>query len=157
MLHLQVVLVLTMVRSRPHHLRHQWSQINTFVFLNHIHHHTYFKGSYVHIQVFHILHHHTMKLLQAFESFLPEGLLQKSAVKTDSLQAVLRQRKLFRCQCNNFGSECYFGAANTFLTMNANSLQTTQFRQLVTISLQTTQPRQRTLICCRQYNFGSER
>jgi hypothetical protein len=34
--------------------------------LNHIHHHTYFKSLYVHIQVFHILHHHTMKLLQAF-------------------------------------------------------------------------------------------
>jgi hypothetical protein len=67
LLHLQVVLILTMVRSRPHHLRHQWPQISTFASLNHIHHHTYFKSSYVHIQVFHILHHYTMKLLQAFE------------------------------------------------------------------------------------------
>jgi hypothetical protein len=30
-----------------------------------------FKSSYVHIQVFQILHHHTMKSLLAFQSFLP--------------------------------------------------------------------------------------
>jgi hypothetical protein len=39
--------------------------------LNHIHHHTSFKSSYVHVQVVLILHYHTMKVLQAFESFLP--------------------------------------------------------------------------------------
>jgi hypothetical protein len=68
-----VVFVLMMVRSRPHHLRHQWLQISTFVSLNHIRHHNYLKSSYVHIQVFHILHHHTMKLLLAFKSFLLGG------------------------------------------------------------------------------------
>jgi len=71
LLHLQVVLVLTMIQSRPHHLKHQWSQISTCVSLNHSRHHTYFKSSYVHIQVSHILHHHTMKLLLAFKSFQP--------------------------------------------------------------------------------------
>jgi len=67
-----------MVQSRPHHLRYQWSQISTVVFilfLNHIHHHTYFNNSYVHIQVFPILHHHIMKLLLAFKSFLPRRLI----------------------------------------------------------------------------------
>ena len=78
LLHLWVVPVLMMVQSRPHHLRHQWSQISTVVFilfLNHIHHHTYFNSSYVHIQVFPILHHHIMKLLLAFKSFLPRRLI----------------------------------------------------------------------------------
>jgi hypothetical protein len=55
----------------PHHLKHQWSQISTWLSLNHIRHHTYFKSSYVHIQMSHILHHHTMKLLLAFKSFQP--------------------------------------------------------------------------------------
>jgi len=73
LLHLWVVLVLTMVQSRPHHLRHQWSQISTFISLNHIRHHTYFKSSYVHIQVFHILHHHTMIVLLVFKSFMPRS------------------------------------------------------------------------------------
>jgi len=71
LLHLRVVLVLMMIQSRPHHLKHQWSQISTCVSLNHNRHHTYFKSSYVHIQVSHILHHHTMKLLLAFNSFHP--------------------------------------------------------------------------------------
>jgi len=46
------------------------AQISIFASSNYIHHHTYFKNPYVHIQVFHILHYHTMKLLQAFKSFL---------------------------------------------------------------------------------------
>jgi len=87
LLHLWVVLVLTMVQSRPHHLRHQWSQISTFVFLNHIRHHTYFKSSYVHIQVFHILHHHTMKLLLAFKSFLPRRLIVEIGSENWFMQA----------------------------------------------------------------------
>jgi hypothetical protein len=69
------------------------------IFFNHINHHTYFKSSYVHIQVFHILHHHTMKLSQAFESFLSWRLIVKvgtkpirnrphdSAMKTNSLRS----------------------------------------------------------------------
>jgi len=97
LLHLWVVLVLTMVQSQPHHLRHQWSQISTFVFLNHIRHHTYFKSSYVHIQVFHILHHHTMKLLLAFKLFLPRRLIVE------------------------IGSENWFAADATISAANANS------------------------------------
>ena len=113
LLHLWVVLVLMMVQSRPHHLRHQWSQISTvvFIFLNHIHHHTYFKSSYVHIQVFHILHHHIMKLLLAFKSFLPRRLIveidsenwfaagcpirQRELVRR---RLLVRQRQLLRCR-----------------------------------------------------------
>ena len=131
LLHLWVVLVLMMVQSRPHHLRHQWSQISTFVFLNHIRHHTYFKSSYVHIQVFHILHHHTMKLLLEFKSFLPRRLiveissenwfasgcpfrqrelvrcrLPNLAVTLFRCRQPIRQRKLFRCWRHNFGSKC---------------------------------------------------
>jgi len=131
LLHLWVVLVLTMVQSRPHHLRHQWSQISIFVFLNHIRHHTYFKSSYVHIQVFHILHHHTMKLLLAFKSFLPRRLIveigsenwfaagcpfrQRELVRCRHLirqrelfrcRQPVRQRQLFRCRRHNFDSKC---------------------------------------------------
>ena len=97
--HMQVVLVLMMVGSQPHHQRHQGPQISIFASLNHIHHYTYFKNPYVHVQVFHILHHHTMKLLQAFKSFLiGESIIEnwqrklicwwlhKSAAKTSSLQ-----------------------------------------------------------------------
>ena len=101
-LHLWVVLVLTMVQSRPHHLRHQWSQISTFVFLNHIRHHTYVKSSYVHIQVFYILHHHTMKLLLAFKSFLPRRLIVE--IGSENWFAAgfpLQQRELFRCRLPN--------------------------------------------------------
>jgi len=98
LLHLWVVLVLTMVQSRPHHLRHQWSQISTFVFLNHIRHHTYFKSSYVHIQVFHILHHHTMKLLLAFKSFLPRRLIVEIGSENwFAASCPIQQRELFRC------------------------------------------------------------
>jgi len=96
LLHLWVVLVLTMVQSRPHHLRHQWC---TFVFLNHIRHHTYFKSSYVHIQVFHILHHHTMKLLLAFKSFLPRRLIVEIGSENwFAAGCPIRQRKLFHCR-----------------------------------------------------------
>ena len=102
LLHLRVVLVLTMVRSRPHHLRHQWSQISTFVSLNHIHHHTYFKSSYVHIQVFHILHHHTMKLLQAFESFIPgRPIVEISSENWFAASCTIQQRKLVCCRLPN--------------------------------------------------------
>ena len=124
LLHLWVVLVLTMVQSRPHHLGHQWSQISTFVSLNHLRHHIYSKSSYVHIQVFHILHHQTMKLLLEIKSFLPNRPIAQ------------------------FGSECYFPADNSISTAshkfaannttsaaNTNSLQTTQFRQRITILL----------------------
>ena len=152
MFHLRVVLVLTMVQSQPHHLRYQWPQINIFASLNHIHHHTYFKYPYAHVQMFHILHHHTMKLLQASKSFMIGGIYcRKLAVKTGSLLATqfgsenwfvagraIQHRKLFRCKHLNFDSECYFAAANTLSAANANLLQRTQFRQQITNSLQTT-------------------
>jgi hypothetical protein len=99
LLHLCVVFVLTMVQSWPHHLRHQWSQISTFLFLNHIHHHTYFKSSYVQIQVFHILHHHTMKLLLAFKSFLPRRLnVEIGSENWFAAGCLIWQRELFRCR-----------------------------------------------------------
>ena len=37
-----------------------------------------FKCPYVHIQVFHILYHYTMKLLRASKSFLPGGSIVKN-------------------------------------------------------------------------------
>jgi hypothetical protein len=69
-------------RSDPScHLTHQWSQISTYAFGNHkTCHHTYSKNTHVHIQVFQILHNHTMKLLQAFKLFLT----WMSAIKIDS-------------------------------------------------------------------------
>jgi len=128
LLHLWVVLVLTMVQSWPHHLRHQWSQISTFVFLNHICHHTYFKSSYVHIQVFHILHHHTMKLLLAFKSFLPRTLIVESDSKNwFAVGCPIRQRELF---CRR---------------------QPIRQRELVCYKLPNL-----AAICCRQLHFGSE-
>ena len=130
LLHLWVVLVLTMVQSRPHHLRHQWSQISTFVFLNHIRHHTYFKSSYVHIQLFHILHHHTMKLLLAFKSFMPKRLIVEIGSENwFAAGCPIRQRELFRCT------------------------QPIQQRKL----LRCWQPiRQRKLLRCWRHNFGSK-
>jgi len=130
LLHLWVVLVLTMVQSRPHHLRYQWSQISTFVFLNHIRHHTYFKSSYVHIQLFHILHHHTMKLLLAFKSFMPKRLIVEIGSENwFAAGCPIRQRELFRCT------------------------QPIQQRKL----LRCWQPiRQRKLLRCWRHNFGSK-
>jgi len=130
LLHLWVVLVLTMVQSRPHHLRHQWSQISTFVFLNHIRHHTYFKSSCVHIQLVHILHHHTMKLLLAFKSFMPKRLIVEiSSENWFAAGCPIRQRELFRCT------------------------QPIQQRKL----LRCWQPiRQRKLLRCWRHNFGSK-
>jgi len=129
LLHLWVVLVLTMVKSRPHHLRHQWSQISTFVFLNHIRHHTYFKSSYVHIQVFHILHHHTMKLLLAFKSFLPRRLIVEIGSENwFAAGCPIRQRELFRCRQSFQQRQLFrcwqrklFAAGATISTANANS------------------------------------
>jgi len=127
LLHLQVVLVLTMIQSRPHHLKHQWSQISTCVSLNHSRHHTYFKSSYVHIQVSHILHHHTMKLLLAFKSFQPRRPIVE-----------IGRENWFVAGCQ-FGSEVGFlqaanSAAKTGSLQVANStaktgsLQTIQFQ-----------------------------
>ena len=158
-----------MVQSRPHHLRHQWSQISTVVFilfLNHIHHHTYFKSSYLHIQVFPILHHHNMKLLLAFKSFLPRRLIvgigsetefrcakHKSAANINSLQQVqLRQRNRISLRKFSCGSETEFRCA----AANINSLQQVQLRQRNRISLQQVQLRQRNRISLRNTQIGSE-
>ena len=95
-------------------------QINIFASSNHIHHYTYSKNPYVHIQVFHILHHHTMKLLQAFKSFLiGESIIENqqskpvccwphnSTAETVSLQALqFRQRMLLRCSQHTFSNKC---------------------------------------------------
>jgi len=152
LLHLRVVLVLTMVQSRPHHLKHQWSQISTCVSLNHICHHTYFKSSYVHIQVSHILHHHTMKLLLAFKSFQPKRPIVE--IGSENWFAAggqfVRKKNWFSAGCQfvsenwfaagcQFGSENWFAADNSFSTVNVNLLQLTQFRQRITISMLNTQ------------------
>jgi hypothetical protein len=127
LLHLRDILVLTMVWSRPHHLRHQWPQIIiTFASLNHIHHHTYFKSPYVHIQVFDILHHHTMKLLQAFKSFLPGwSIVENQQQNWFAADHIIRQWKLIRCrpynsvvksgllQAAQFGSDNWFAVGPT--------------------------------------------
>jgi hypothetical protein len=132
-----------MVQSRPHHLRHQWSQISTFVFLNHIHHHTYFKSSYVHIQVFHILHHHTMKLLLAFKSFLPRRLIVEIGCENwFAVGCPIWQRELVRCRLSN-------SAGRTVSLPAASSVAKT-------VSLLAPQFRQQMLTRSRQLSFGSE-
>jgi hypothetical protein len=143
LLHLWIVLVSMMVQSRPYHLRHQWSQISTFVSLNHIHHHTYFKSSYVHIQVFHILHHHTMKLLLAFKSFLPRRpIVEINSENWFAAGCAMRQRKSVRCGATISAAKTGLLQPTCFAAANATSLQTTQFRQRVTNSLHTIQLRQ---------------
>ena len=156
-----VVLVLTMVRSRPHHLKHQWSQINTFVSLKHIRHHTYLKSSYVHIQVLHILHHRTMKLLLAFKSFIPRRpIVEIDSKKWFAVGCLIRQWKLFRsyfAAANTFcASKCYFIADNSisaashkFAAKNTTSVANHNFTIEHTI-------RQLILICYRQLSFDSE-
>jgi hypothetical protein len=156
LLHLRVVLVLTMVISRPHHLRHQWSQISTFVSLNHIHRHTSFKSSYVHIQVFQNLHHNTMKLLQALEPFqLERPIVEIGSEDWLAACRTIQQWKLVRCGLHNsaaktgslpptqFSSENCFVAEATISAANVTLLQPTRFRQ-------------RMLIHCRKLNSGSE-
>jgi hypothetical protein len=128
LLHLWVVLVLMMVQSRPHHLRHQWSQISTFIFLNHIRHHTYFKSSYVHIQVFHILHHHTMKLLLVFKSFLPRRLIVEIGSENwFTAGCPIRQRELVPCRLPNSAAKTVSLQATNSATKPV-SLLAPQFR-----------------------------
>ena len=141
LLHLWVVLVLTMVQSRPHHLRYQWSQISTFVFLNHIRHHTYFKSSYVHIPVFHILHHHTMKLLLAFKSFLPRRLIVE--IGSENWFAAGSQFGSENC----FAAGSQFGSENCFAAGTTVSAANHKFAAANSTSA---------AICCRQLHFGSE-
>jgi len=90
-------------------------------------------------------------------------------------QMLIRYRQLsfgnesqFCCRQYNFGSESQIHCRTHNSAVNANSLQTTQFRHRITISLYTIQLRQwiinspehtiwhRMLICCRQLNFDSE-
>jgi len=71
------VLVLSKVRSRLHHLTHQWSQISTFAFSNHTtRHHIYFKNTHVYIQAFHILQSHNAIII-----VIEPILICKSAVE----------------------------------------------------------------------------
>jgi hypothetical protein len=116
-------------------------QISIFASLNHIHHHTYFKNPYVHIQVFHILHHHTIKLLQAFKSFLTrESIIEN------------QQRKLVRCWPHNSAMKLI-----RYRPFDFNSKS--QFccsRQRMLIRCRTTQLQQRILIRCSQHTLGTE-
>ena len=129
--------------------------------------------------MFHILHHHTMKLLLAFKSFLPRRLI----VEIDSENwfaagCPIWQRELFRCRqrktvsllAPQFRQRITISLQPTQLRQRiGNALQTTQFRQRITISLQPTQLRQRIasspqntpfdselLTRCSRHSFGSE-
>jgi hypothetical protein len=122
------------------------------------------------IQVFHILHHHTMKLLLAFKSFM----LGRSIVEFDSenwfpADCPIRQRKLFRYWRHNSSNECYFAAANTFCgnecyfaADNSISAASHKFPANNTTSAANHTfavdhtIRQRMLIRCSQLSFGSE-
>jgi len=159
-----------MVRSWSHHLRYQWSQISTFVSLNHICHQTYFKSSYVHIQVFHILHHHTMKLLLAFKSFLPERpIVEIGSENWFAAGCVIRQWKLFRCWHHNSGSKCYspttntisttshkFAANNTTSAANHNFVVEHTIRAESHIRCSQLSFDSESQIRCRQFSFDSE-
>ena len=80
------VLARSKVRSWSLYLKHQWSQINAFAFWNNIHHHTYFKNPYVHMQMFHILHNYTWNCCNHFSHFRLGDYCRKSAAKTDLLR-----------------------------------------------------------------------
>jgi hypothetical protein len=107
--------------------------------------------------VFHILHHHTMKLLLGIKSFLS----RRSIVEIGS-------ENWFAAGCQFSSENCFAAGAiilttktgslqpTCFVVVNATSLQTTQFRQRVTNSLQTIQLRQWILIRYGQLNFGNE-
>ena len=167
-----------MVQSRPHHLRHQWSQISTVVFilfLNHIHHHTYFNSSYVHIQVFPILHHHIMKLLLAFKSFLPRRLIvgigsenwfaagcpirQRELVRR---RLPVRQRELHRCWRHSFAAQRTTRQRISLRCRRFSCGSETEFccathKSAANIkSLQEVQLRQRNRISLRNTQIGSE-
>ena len=110
----------------------KWSQINAFISLNHIHQHICFKSSYFNIQVFHILHHHTTKLLQSFGSFMPErSILEIGNGNWFTTGCTIWQRK----KCFTIGC--------TVSAVSATSLPSTHLWQ-------------RLLTCCRQLNSGSE-
>jgi hypothetical protein len=171
-----------MVQSWPHHLRHQWSQISKFVSLNHLRHHTYSKSSYVHIQVFHILHHHTMKLLLGIKSFLPRRpIVEIGSENWFAVGCPIRQRKLVRCRLpiqqrklfrswrHNFsskdwfaaanmfcGSECYFATDNSISTASHKFAANNTTSAATTNPLQNTELRQRITISLQDTQFGSE-
>jgi len=128
LLHLWVVFVLAMVWSRLHHLRHQWSQISAFVSLNHIRYHNYLKSSYVPIQVFHILHHHTMKLLLAFKSFLPWGpIVEIGSENWFAAGCPIRHRNCFATGATIPATNATSLQPTCFAAANATSLQPTRF------------------------------
>jgi hypothetical protein len=118
--------------------------INSFASSIHIHHHTYFKSSYVHIQVFHILHHHTMKLLLAFKSFMPRRPIVE-----------IGNENWFTAGYQ-FGSENCFAADTTISTAKTGSLQPTHFAATNATSLHPTQFQQRITISLQDTQFGSE-
>jgi hypothetical protein len=118
--------------------------INSFASSIHIHHHTYFKSSYIHIQVFHILHHHTMKLLLAFKSFMPRRPIVEIGNKNWFTAGY------------QFGSENYFAAGATISIAKTGSLQPTHFAATNATSLHPTQFQQRITISLQDTQFGSE-
>jgi hypothetical protein len=154
-----------MVQSRPHHLRHQWSQISTVVFilfLNHIHHHTYFNSSYVHIQVFPILHHHIMKLLLAFKSFLPRRLIVGIGSENwFAAGAQFGSENWFACGLPNsaarIGSPRAASSAARIAPLLAPQFRCTTHNSAANIiSVQEVQLRQRNRISLRNTQIGSE-
>ena len=130
--------------------------------MNHIRHHTYFKSSYVHIQVFHILHHHTMKLLLAFKSFMPRRLIVEIGSENwFAAGCPLRQRKLFRCrqlvrQRELVRCRLPNSAAKTVSLQAASSAAKTVSLQAASWFPAGCPIRQRKLFRCWRHIFGSE-
>jgi len=121
---------LSIVQSRPHHLRHQWLQISTFVSLNHIHHHTYFfPGAYC--------RNRQRKLTRCRSDSL--------AMKTGSLRATpISAANGTSLQPTHFQHQMLIRCGQ----YNSDSESQIRFRQLNSGS--------ESKIHCRQYNFGSE-
>jgi hypothetical protein len=115
--------------------------------------------AHIHIQVFQNLHHNTMKLLQAFESFLPgRPIVEISSKNWLAAGRTIQQWKLVRCGLHNsaaktgllpptqFGSEICFTTGATISAVNATLLQPPRFQQRMLICC----------ICCRKLNSDSE-
>jgi hypothetical protein len=108
-----------------------------------------------------------MKLLLAFNSFLPRRLI----VEIDNenwfaagcplrqrqlfrCRQPVRQRKLFRCWRHSFSSESQFHCSQ--LNFGSDLLQTTPLWQRIASSLQNTPLGSELLMRCRRHSFGSE-
>jgi hypothetical protein len=157
LLYLRVVLILTMVQSRPHHLTHQWSQINTFVswitFITIL-------ISRVYMFTFKCFTFYTIIQWNCCKHFS-----QICPVETYSRN---RQRKLIRYRPYNsavktgllqgakFDNKNCFAAGATISAANATSLQPTCFRQRMLIRYRQLSSSSKSQFRCKLNNFGSQ-